>query len=168
MADDRDRPAPKTRAVFLDDFVDVRRPIEAVRSRFGCDASWLAPLAARATDEGDTLLKVGPGTTGGLGAMEVRIELGECTSRNGVSVVPIRWQANRFTRLFPVLDGNLQLTPLGADHCRLEIRASYRPPLDGVGRLIDAALLHRVAQSTVRSFIFQVASSLEVDEEPAP
>lgn len=166
MAEDGEQPALRARTVFLDDFVDVRRPLDAVRARFGCDGTWLAPLAARATDEGDTLFKVGPGTAAGFGGMEVRIELGECTSRNDVSFVPIRWQANRFARLFPVLDGNMELTPLDAGSCRLEIRASYRPPLDGVGRLIDSAVLHRVAQSTVRSFLVQVARSLETDEEP--
>jgi hypothetical protein len=66
--------------------------------------------------------------------------------------------------IFPMLDGDLELAPLGSERCRLTLSASYMPPFGDVGRALDRALLHRVAQSTVRSFLARVAMSLEVGD----
>lgn len=156
-----DRPPKKgRRSVFLDDFVDVGCPFAAVRDRLCSDGAWLAPLASRATDDGAVHLRVGP-AAGGPVRTEVQIRLGRCVAIGSASVVPIRWEATKLPALFPVLDGNLTLTASGEGDCRLGLQASYRPPFDAVGRLLDFALLHKVAQSTIRSFLTQVARSLE-------
>ncbi|HMK97435.1 MAG TPA: hypothetical protein VK425_07805, partial [Acidimicrobiales bacterium] len=75
----------------------------------------------------------------------------------------IKWQAAERPALFPVLEGDLELVPLGADRSRLILSASYVPPLGELGRRLDRAVLHRVAESTVRSFLRRLASSLEAD-----
>ena len=46
------------------------------------------------------------------------------------------------------------------DHFRLTLSASYVPPFGELGARLDRALLHRVAVSTVRSFLVRVAASL--------
>ena len=133
--------------------------IESALARLSGEAAWLAPLASRATDDGALLVRVGPSGLGGL-AVEVRVELGECSRRGTGAFVPIRWQAARASSLFPVLDGDLEVMPLTPTLCRLALRGTYRTPLDGAGHLLDTAVLHRVAESTVRSFLRRVAESL--------
>lgn len=146
--------------MFLEDFVDVVCAFPEARRQFCSGGAWLAPLATRAAGDAELHLRVGPGE-GDRGRMDVRVRLGECSQRGEVSVVPIRWEAARLTSFFPVLDGNIELVDLGGGRCRLGLLATYRPPLDGIGRLVDRAVLHRVAQSTVRSFLTDVAHSLE-------
>jgi len=77
-------------------------------------------------------------------------------------VVGLGWQPSSFQALFPVLNGDIELAPIDGG-CRLTLSASYVPPLGEFGSHLDRALLHRVAQSTVRSFLSQVATSLQAD-----
>jgi hypothetical protein len=154
----------QTHAVFLHDSIEINRPVSRVWSSLCTDGSWLAPLAARATDSGETMLRVGPGR-GALSSREVLIRLGQCSYQQGVSYIAIRWEASRLSRLFPILDGTLELSSKDETHSRLAIKASYRPPFESVGRLIDAALLHKVAEATVHSFLSQLAATLESAEE---
>lgn len=151
--------------VFLQDFVDVDRPLAEVRPRFCGEGGWLAPLASAAGDDGRTLLvRIGPASPS-MATHNVRIRLGTCLSRDQGVVVAMRWEAAGLRPLFPVLDGDLELAPLGPDRSRVVLRASYRPPFGQLGLLMDSSLLHRVAESTVRSFLQRVASSLERGEE---
>ena len=41
---------------------------------------------------------------------------------------------------------------------QLSLRGSYTPPLGWVGEALDRALLHRVAESTVKEFVDRIAS----------
>lgn len=75
--------------------------------------------------------------------------------------MPIRWEAATLSGLFPILDGNLELSPVDETTCRLSLVASYRPPLDGVGRRLDRVAFHRVAESTVRSFLELLSARLQ-------
>lgn len=147
--------------MFLHDFVDVDMPLDRVRERVCGADGWLGPLVAAAADDGESLLvRLGPiGGARGPG-MELRVRLGECTPRGDAVSVPIRWEAAHLPVLFPVLDGALELAPLGEEQTRVLLQASYRPPLDGVGRWFDGAVLHRVAESTVRSFLLRLADGI--------
>lgn len=146
--------------VFLADSVEVEGA--------GCDAedglrwigSELLPLAREATETGEALVDVGPALGGHVFGIPVRVHLGPSWTRGGSVAIPIRWEAVSFGSLFPVLDGTLLITSLAGDRCRLGIEASYRPPFDGVGRLLDRAILRRVAESTVRSFLTRTAQGL--------
>lgn len=156
---------PRHPSVFLQDFVDVARPVDEVARRLGGDGSWLAPLAVAAGGEGETLhVRVGP-SAGDLVSRDVRIRLGQAIIHGDGVVVPLRWEDGRRPTLFPVLDGDLEVVSLGDGKTRLVLHASYRPPLEAIGRLLDHALLHRVAESTVRSFLQRVGESLERTEE---
>lgn len=151
---------PKPTAAFVSDFVDIEAPMAAVEERFCGAVEWLLPLADTATDDGEALLvRIGP--SGGLLSRVVRVRLGGCAARRGGAVIPIRWESAAQASLFPVLDGTLVLTALDEAHCRLTLEASYRPPLDRVGLWLDSVIFHRVAQSTVRSFIHRVGRSFE-------
>jgi hypothetical protein len=127
-------------------------------------------LASAAEKDGEVLrLQIGPTWAGGRMTREVEVTLGPMRERGESRVVPLVWRATGLTSMFPALNGDIELAPLGPQRCRLTLAASYLPPFGDVGHALDRALLHRVAQSTVRSFLARVASSLEADDgNPTP
>jgi hypothetical protein len=148
-------------SVFLQDFVDVHRPAAEVGERLAEGSAWLAPLAAAAGGDATSLLvRIGPQRLGDLVARTVRVRLGTPSARGDLLLVPLRWEDAQHPALFPVLDGDLEIAPLDPDRCRMVLYASYRPPLRGLGKVIDDALLHRVAESTVRAFLLRAADAL--------
>lgn len=52
------------------------------------------------------------------------------------------------------------LSSVDEHRSRLEIKASYRVPLGGLGRTLDRPLLHLVAEATIRSFLQRLAEDL--------
>lgn len=155
-------PGPRKRVLFLQDFVDVNRPLGAVRGRFLPGGDWLAPLASAAEEDGQALrLRIGPSWAAGQVTREVRVTLGSPRERGDALVVPFAWEATGLRTLFPLLEGDLELAPLGAERVRLTLTATYVPPLGELGARLDQALFHRVAVSTVRSLLDRVAASLD-------
>ncbi len=147
---------------FLQDFADVSCSFEATRPRFVGDGRWFAPLASAAEEDGETLyFRVGPSWASGRVAHEVRVTLGPPHNCGDAVVVPVSWESSELPGLFPVLDGDLELSPRDPDRCRVSFSASYVPPLGELGRQLNRALLYRVARSTLRSFLARVAGSLE-------
>jgi hypothetical protein len=155
--------------IFLEDFIDVSLPLEHIRGRCARAGGWLTALASAAEEEGEVLLlQIGPTWAGARVTRQVEVTVGPTRERGAACVVPLAWRATELAGLFPVLEGDLELAPLGTNRCRLTLSASYVPPLGDVGRALDRALLHRLAQSTVRSFLAGVAASLEAgDDNPA-
>lgn len=151
-------------SVFLQDFVDVDCGADHAGQRLAAGSAWLAPLATAAGDDATSLfLRVGPQRLGEFVARTVLVRLGEPNVHGEVVRVPIRWEDAQHPALFPVLDGDLEVAPLAEDSCRVVLYAAYRPPLRAVGRVIDEALLHRVAESTVRAFLRRAAEALAAD-----
>lgn len=146
---------------FLRDFVDIDRPLDQVCKQLGGDGNWLVPLAGRAADDGATHnVRLSPSSARRRLGVPAKVRLDRCTEHGDTVLIPIRWEATTLSGLFPILDGNLELHALGTNACRLVLSASYRPPLDTVGEWLDRMAFHRVAESTVRSFLELVASSL--------
>jgi hypothetical protein len=155
--------------IFIDDFVDVPLPLAVVRERFVQAEQWLTDLAGAAEGDGDSMrILIGPSWVGGLVSRKVEVTLGPPRERGEARVMQLEWKAIGLTSALPVLNGDLELAPLGSGHCRLTLSASYLPPFGDFGRALDRALLHRVAQSTVRSFLERLASSLEAHSARAP
>jgi hypothetical protein len=46
----------------------------------------------------------------------------------------------------------------------VSVAVVYTPPLGGLGARIDRALLHRVAASTVRSFVSRLATNFQTED----
>ncbi len=162
-------PSDIRRRIFVEDFIDVSLPLEDARRRCARAGMWVTDLASAAEEDGETLrLQIGPTWAGGRVTREVDVLLGPTRERGEACVVPLTWRATGMAALFPVLEGDFELAPLGSDQCRLTLTASYLPPFGDLGRTLDRALLHRVAQSTLRSFLARVAASLEAsDDGPA-
>lgn len=147
-------------SVFLQDFVDVPLPSDVVGQALAGEEGSLGPMADEAAADGHALLvRLGREHVPG-GMITLRVQMGGPVLRGGCVMIPIRWEAARLPKVFPVLDGQLEVSPLGPAESRLLLQASYRPPLDGVGRLLDDTVLHRVAESTVRSFLHRLADAV--------
>lgn len=79
--------------------------------------------------------------------------------------MPLKWSATGPTVLFPVMEADLEIAPLGAHQSQLSFSGSYDPPLGSVGRQLDRLLLHQLAEATVRALLKRLVSELLV--EPA-
>jgi hypothetical protein len=162
-----DEPETKKRtSCFVEDFVDVASPIESLCARFSGDGEWLAPLATVASQDGDNFqMRVGPSWAAGIVTREVNVTLWAPRKRGRALARSLTWTPNDWQFLFPLLDGDLELAPLDPDHCRISLAATYTPALGRFGVHVDRALLHRVAASTVRSFLTQLSSKLQTGIE---
>jgi hypothetical protein len=69
-------------------------------------------------------------------------------------------------RVFPALDADMSLTPAGQHSTRLSLAGAYRPPLAALGAGLDRAVVHEVADATVRSLLARVADVLTRPPEP--
>jgi hypothetical protein len=91
----------------------------------------------------------------------VAVRLGPPLETPYAVTIPINWEATGLPSLFPTLAGELTLAPLGSAACQLALRGTYEPPLGALGRVIDRALLQRVAEAGVKSFVDRIAQDLE-------
>lgn len=126
---------------------------------------WLPGIARDANHRGDVLLaEVGFGDDVRL-ARTVAIELGELVRMPSKTVVPLRWQATGAAGLFPALDADLEIAPLGPHRTQLAMSARYVPPLGALGRAIDRTMLFRVAEATLKDFLDRVGEAVLLEVE---
>jgi hypothetical protein len=155
-----------TGTVFIHDFVQVPRPFAEVSAAILADGATLfgAPAAA-AYGEGERLsVRLSPSLKHPGFGKRVKVDIGRAYECHDRLVVPIHWWASGATALFPRLEADLEVAPLGDEATQLTLMGGYDPPLAGFGRQADRLLLHRVAEASVRSFLTRVAASLA----PAP
>jgi hypothetical protein len=154
--------------MFARYFVELPIPADDVERALSRDPrAWLPGLAEQANYKGDRLLaEVGIGGTIGI-HRTVLCERGAVVHATSKSFFSLRWTASGHPGLFPALDADIEVAPLGADRAQLAMSARYTPPLGAVGRTIDRALLSRVAEATVKDVLDRVADAI-VSERAAP
>ncbi len=130
---------------------EAQRRIDQARSEMG---DW-ADVAYRHGEE--LRSRVGPS---GPVDKAVILEVGIPEIQRRGLVYPISWAAVGADAVFPQLRADLVLTNEGMDRTRLTLRGTYDPPLGAVGRILDRALLGRVAEATVRNWVDRLAESL--------
>jgi hypothetical protein len=121
------------------------------------EVSVWARLAYRRGEELRTRIDPGPY----LPAKEVEIALGDPVGRSGSILIPMKWKATGVGALFPVMNADLVVQPLGPGLVEVIFRGSYEPPLGGLGRLFDRALLHRLAEASAKLFLDQLCMAVE-------
>lgn len=154
--------------MFVRYYVDLPLPFAEIERAFLRDpAAWLPTVVREADDQGERLLgEVGFGDGHRLDK-RVEVGVGEPVRLTGATLVPITWKATGVGVVFPSLEGDLEIAALGPDRTQLSLSARYRPPLGGVGRVLDRALLHRVAEATVKDFVHRVRAALLDRLQPA-
>jgi hypothetical protein len=92
----------------------------------------------------------------------VRVQVRELAQTDTSVGLAIRWEATGPSGpMFPVLDADIRLASAGERVALLTIAGSYRPPLGPFGEVLDRAILHRVANATISSFLAQVAAQID-------
>jgi hypothetical protein len=147
--------------MFVRYYVELPIPVDRVETRLmASPATWLPGIADQAQTRGRRLLtEVGMGDRLRL-AKRVLLEVGQPTRFPSKLVLPLHWRAEGAGDLFPVLDADLEVARLTPAITQLSISARYTPPLGALGSTIDRAVLHRVAEATVKDFVDRVAAAL--------
>jgi hypothetical protein len=147
--------------MFARYFVELPISAEEVESALSRDPRlWLPGLAERANHRGDLLLaEVGFGEAIRI-KRTVVLELGESVRSGSKTVFPLRWAASGAAGLFPSLDADLEVAPLRPGRTQLAMSARYVPPFGTVGRVVDRAVLSRVAEATLKDFLDRVADTI--------
>lgn len=140
--------------MFVQHSVHIDSPIEVVTAALTRDPRrWLPHL-----DGGRTA--IGPRVAGVAIQKEVVIEVGEPLTAGSWTEVPITWSATYIKRLFPVMTGKVELAPVDARVTRLAVCGMYQPPLGRLGKHFDDALMHWVADATVKELAQSIAERL--------
>ena len=158
------------REMLVYDFILVSMPVAQVRQRLLHAVTGLWQRAAVAAyDEGEELLsRVGPrGPVPGL-SKAVSMHVGDVRNRGEGFVMQLQWAATGPIELFPVMEADLEITPLGAQQSQLRLSGSYEPPLGAFGRRLDKLLLHQIAEATVRALLKQLVTALQAEQAPIP
>jgi len=150
--------------MFTDQAIGLDLDYPVARTRFlrVTHGDWLDGLSRDAYADGLVgEVRVGPfGSVPGMSKL-VRVSLLDPVPRDDIVLVPIRWEATGpMGRLFPVLDANLIVGTDSQGRSELRITGAYRPPLDGLGEGLDQAVLHRVADATLKSLLRRLAATL--------
>jgi hypothetical protein len=147
--------------MFARYFIELPLEADRVEAALLRDAhAWIPGLARRANFHGDTLLaEVGFGDEVRI-ERQVRIELGTPMRMPGKTLIALRWSASGGSGLFPTLEADLEIAPLGRGRTQLAMSARYVPPLGAVGRAIDRVMLYRVAEATLKDFLDGVGGTL--------
>ena len=90
----------------------------------------------------------------------VTVELGEPVKTSTWMVIPLAWKATFAEKLFPAMTGKIELAPVDKSETRLTVSGMYQPPLGRLGQQIDEAVMHNVAQATVKELAESIAQRL--------
>ena len=99
---------------------------------------------------------------------EVRIEVASIKEHADPSLGPVivfqlSWHATEGGSLFPAMKADLSVYRLSKDETQLDLRGSYEPPLGALGKVLDALVMHRVAEASVHRFVVEVATLLKAE-----
>lgn len=163
---------PPNGVVFLEDQLTVQVPVGIAAGRI---SAWLDGASELVDENGDARLGTDAYAAGnaelrraGFAGItkEVAVQTLPPYDRGGTVVIVMRMVATGAAGyLFPVLDADLELSPLPDGATRMLLRGTYRPPLGSVGLALDRAVLHRAAKATVRRLLSQAG---EVASEGFP
>jgi hypothetical protein len=149
--------------MFLRYFTELPLPVGAVeQALLPAPAHWLPRLADQAGARGEELLtEVGIGPADHGLRKRVQVDFGPVVRYPSRTTLAMTWRPTGVGALFPVLEADLEIGPLGSQRTQLGLNARYRPPLGTVGRAMDRALLHRVAEATVKDFLDQAGQAIQ-------
>lgn len=148
--------------MFIRYFSDLSMPFEeAETALLASPGTWLPHLAQDAEGRGEALLvEVGFGNELLRVDKHVEVQIGAPLRMDAKTMLPMTWIPTGTQVIFPALEADLEVAALGPSRTQLSISARYRPPMGAVGRAVDRALLHRVAEATVKDFLDGVGEGL--------
>jgi hypothetical protein len=150
--------------MFVYYFVHVNRPFAEAEPELVAQLNSFGSLADAAYREGEDLRdKIGLSRDNPVVAKTVQLVAGTPLRGGQQTTIPVAWEATGTPGLFPKLDADLIVATVGPELCQIAMRGTYSPPLGPLGRALDRAVLHRVAEASVKSFVDRVAKSVAGD-----
>jgi hypothetical protein len=148
--------------MFARYFLELDLPFdEAEGALLRSPRDWVPGVAADAEARGERLLaEVGFGRPAYRLAKKVEVELGDLMRFPSKTVLPMAWRPAGGESLFPSLEADIEVAALGPNRTQLSVSARYRPPLGVIGKVIDRALLHRVAEATLKDFLDRAGEAI--------
>ena len=142
--------------MFIKHSVHIAQPVVACTDALlGGPPKWFLDLGGNETST------VGVHIAGIPVRKKVEVELGEPVKTTTWTVIPLSWKATFPRRLFPMMTGKIELAPVDKNVTRLTVSGMYEPPLGRVGRQLDEALMHKVAEATVQELAESIAKRLD-------
>jgi hypothetical protein len=150
--------------VFVYYFAHLDLPFEEVDGRIRQMLDELSGWADAAYRHGEELrARVGPGGSRPVFAKTVTLDIGRPAGPPGQTTIPLAWSATGATGLFPRMSADLTIARLGPDMTQLGFNGSYEPPGGVVGQAVNEALLHRIAESSVKGLVDRIAAAIGND-----
>jgi hypothetical protein len=148
--------------VLIHDFVQLPRAFDEVCALLLADPSgFFSRPASEAYEQGEQLsASLAPSVRHPRLGNRVFLDVGRPYRREDRLMLPIQWWVPGASALFPRLEGDLELAPLGSETTQITLMGRYDPPLASLGEAMDRLLLHRVAEKSVRRFLKDVAADL--------
>jgi hypothetical protein len=106
---------------------------------------------------------VGPMIAGVPFQKRVYVEAGEPVKVGDSIEVPVKWRATFIKGLFPLMEGKVELVSVDPDVTRLSVCGMYEPTLAKFRKHVDDALMHRVAEGTVKELAESIAKRLAAE-----
>jgi hypothetical protein len=151
----------RDRSVFIYYFAQLRQPFEKVEDRVCRLLRDLTGWADAAYRDGEELrARVGVGGKRGFIAKTVTLDVGRPVRTPHQTTIPLSWKATGAPGLFPQMNADLTVARIGPDMVQLGFSGSYEAPGGPVGQAIDEALLHRIAESSVKGFVDRIAEAV--------
>jgi hypothetical protein len=141
--------------MFVQHSVHVEHSVKACT-----DALMQGPPKWFPLTSGKNISSVGLHVAGVPVRKRVVVELGEPEQTATWTAIPLTWKATFLERLFPTMTGKIELAPTDANVTRLTVSGMYQPPLGRLGEQLDEALMHNVAEGTVKELAESIAERL--------
>lgn len=139
--------------MFVQYYGVVERPFADVEADLLAIGDGIGETAAIAYRNGEDLVA----RIGGSGvAKTVLLDLKKPLRSASSTTIPLVWWATGTPSLFPTMDAELTVAPVGESLTQILFQGSYQPPLGPVGRMLDRAVLHRFAEMSVKDFVDRI------------
>lgn len=148
--------------MFIHDFVHVEQPLSLVLDEFARRVDpWLGTLVSAAwLGDREMWVETGIRREDLTPPAMVPVSLGTPRFRNDGVIVPISWLGGS-ARLFPQVEGDLEIAACGPRRTDLHLMGRYELPV-GVDRwTVEGSLVHRITISAIRRFLELLAAQLE-------
>jgi hypothetical protein len=144
--------------VFVHYFTEIECRIEDAVARVERLRADMSTWAGSAYRDGEHLVGRLTGKPVSLAGL-VLFDIGEPEISAAGHLYPLRWRATGARNLFPLLKAELILADMSGQ-VLISLRGVYDPPMGSLGRMVDRALLSRVADATVKSWVDQLADGI--------
>lgn len=152
--------------MFIYYYTYARVPMNQIKALLvASNEGWATELFRTALEDDDLVkVRLSAGRKSNV-SKNAWIQLGTPVEIADSVSIPIRIQGTGLPELFPTLEGEIELAPMGNELTQMTLRGNYKPPLGVIGRFANKTLLHRVAEGSIKRFLDGLACSIENGEE---